>query len=334
MKYREHVVNQDISIKEAIEKLNGLSKVMTLFLVDREGRLKGTLTDGDVRRALLKGIQLEQPVELAYNRNFSFVKLGAPRAEDFVAFRKSMIKLIPVLDEQGCISEIVNIDETKTILPIDVVVMAGGKGERLRPLTLDTPKPMLPLGNKPIIEHNIDRLVSFGVENIQVSVRYLAHKITEYLGDGASKDIQISYIKEDEPLGTIGSIRLAGAFKNDYILVINSDILTNVDYEDLFLFFTANNADFAIVTVPYSVNVPFAVLETAGDHVIALKEKPTFHFKSNAGIYLMKKDMLSLIPADGHYNATDLIEKAIDLGHTVVTYNHSGYWLDIGRHEE
>jgi NDP-sugar pyrophosphorylase family protein len=212
--------------------------------------------------------------------------------------------------------------------------MAGGLGQRLRPLTLNTPKPLLIVGSKPIIEHNIDRLALFGIDDFWISVKYLGEQIQNYFGNGASKNISIEYVWEDEPLGTIGAVSKIDNFKHDYILVTNSDLLTNIDYEQFFLEFINQNADLAILTIPYNVSIPYAVLETQMGEVKSFKEKPTYTYFSNGGVYLIKKEMLNYLPKNEFYNATDLIEELIHKSHRVISVPFNGFWLDIGRHED
>jgi NDP-sugar pyrophosphorylase family protein len=212
--------------------------------------------------------------------------------------------------------------------------MAGGRGERLRPLTDSIPKPLLRVGEKPIIEHNLDRLALFGIDDFWISVKYLGEQISEYFGDGSEKNVNIRYVWENEPLGTIGAVSTIVDFEHDYVLVTNSDILTNIDYEHFFLDFVKSGADFAVATIPYEVSVPYAVLETTEGKVRSLKEKPTYTYYSNGGIYLMKREVLSHLPPNTHYNMTDLMEKLLANDFTIVSYPLVGYWLDVGKHDD
>jgi NDP-sugar pyrophosphorylase family protein len=195
--------------------------------------------------------------------------------------------------------------------------MAGGKGTRLSPLTDNTPKPLLQVGDKSILEHNIHRLSLFGIDDFWISVNYLGEQIENYFGNGNGNNLNIEYVREQEPMGTIGSVSKIDNFIHDYVLVTNSDILTNLDYEDFFLRFKEQNADFAVVTIPYKVDVPYAVLETTNGHVMSFKEKPTYTYYSNGGIYLMKRDVTKIIPPMAYYNTTDLIEELIKDGKKV-----------------
>jgi NDP-sugar pyrophosphorylase family protein len=213
--------------------------------------------------------------------------------------------------------------------------MAGGKGERLKPLTLATPKPMLVVGDKPIIEHNIDRLIQYGIQHVTISVCYLKEQIMDYFGDGSSKGIKIDYVVEDEPLGTIGALSLVPTFSKDHILVMNSDILTNLDFADFFESYQQHNAEMIVATTPYQVNVPFAVMDVTQDNEVkGFAEKPKYTFYSNAGIYILQKKLLPLIPENSFYNATDMMNAVLENGLKLVSGPILGYWLDIGRMDD
>lgn len=190
------------------------------------------------------------------------------------------------------------------------------------------------VGEKPIIEHNLDRLVMYGINNFWLSVNYLGHQIESYFGNGENKNINIEYVYESEPLGTIGAVSAIENFKHDYILITNSDLLTNINYEDFFLDFIGQSADLAILTIPYQVSVPYAVLETNKRKVKSFKEKPTYTFYSNGGIYLIKRKLLEFIPKNKFYNATDLMTQLIDKNYKIIAFPFSGYWLDVGKHED
>ena len=231
------------------------------------------------------------------------------------------------------ICEIVNLDRYRTKLPIDAVLMAGGKGERLRPLTEKTPKPLIKVGEKCIIDYNIDRLISYGLKHISVTINYLGEQIEEHFlkeRDG----IKITTVREPQYLGTIGSIKFVESFYNDTVLVMNSDLFTNIDYEDFFLHFCQNNADMSVAAVPYVVKVPYGVFNLNGNEIEGVTEKPTYNYYVNAGIYLIKKDCLNLIPKNEFFNATDFMDKLIIAQRKVIRYPISGYWIDIGQHEE
>jgi NDP-sugar pyrophosphorylase family protein len=212
--------------------------------------------------------------------------------------------------------------------------MAGGEGQRLRPLTETTPKPLLKVGSKPIIEHGIDRLITFGINNFHISIKYLGEQMVDYFGDGSSKSVNISYVREEQKLGTAGALALVDDFRNDTILMMNSDLLTNIDFEDIYRNFKKSGSDLMVACIPYKVDVPYAILEMENDRVISLKEKPSYTYYSNAGIYIMKREVVDVIPKNEHFNATDLMDTLIAKGNKVGYYPILGYWLDIGKMDD
>ena len=332
--YRDHLILSESIIKDALVQLTRLGIDVILFVVDENERLIGSLTDGDIRRGLIKGISIDHPVSAIIQPNPRFIVKGKINIEEIIAYREQGFRIIPVVKDNGVVIDIINFRQVLSYLPINVIIMAGGLGQRLLPLTATTPKPMLYVGNKPIIEHNIDRLVLFGINHIWISVRYLAEQIENYFGDGIKKGVNINYVHEDKPLGTIGAISSIRDFQHDYILVTNSDILTNLDYEQFFLDFLNHDADLSIVSIPFQVKVPYAVLETGENNVINFEEKPTYTYQCNGGIYLMKKSVLNYLSSNTFFNSTDLIELLIQNDRKVISYPFSGYWIDIGNHND
>jgi len=224
--------------------------------------------------------------------------------------------------------------ELKSMLPIDVLLMAGGEGQRLRPLTEKTPKPMLKLGSKPILEHNINRLKNFGIQNIHISIKYLGEQISNYFGNGKNLDLKINYIRERKPLGTIGAAGKIKKFNHEYLLLMNTDLITNIDLESFYLYAKKHNADIAVASIPYEINVPYAIFETKGPSIKSLKEKPSFTYFSNAGIYLIKNELLKYIPNNKKFHATQLLELAIKKKKKLIYYKVLDYWLDMGSKED
>ena len=333
--YTQHLLKKTSSIKDALIKLDALAKDAILFIIDDLGKLQGSLTDGDVRRGLLNGVQINEIVTKILQTNPKFILKSNYDLQEIIDLRSENYKVFPVLDDDGIIINVVNFRLIKSYLPLDAVIMAGGKGTRLRPLTNDVPKPLLPVGDKTIMEHNVDRLTEFGIDDFWFSVNYLGDKIEDFFGSGKEKNLSIDYVWEDTPLGTIGAISKIDNLKHEDVLVTNSDILTNLDYEQFYLDFKRSNADLSIASIPYNVNIPYAVLEKDEDGTIrGFKEKPTYTYYSNGGIYLMKKSVLSLIPKNSFYNATDLIEKLLSINKKVVAFSLEGYWLDVGKHDD
>lgn len=330
-----NIVSCDITLLEALSHINTLSPgPLVLFLVDREQHMVGTLTDGDSRRALISGASVNDKASEVMNRNFHYMRQDeAKNVLEIRRQRELKMKLVPILDEERHIVDILNLDSFKTRLPIDAVLMAGGKGERLRPLTEKTPKPLLPVGEKAIIDHNVDRLISYGIQNIYVTVNYLKEQIEEHFASPRN-GIVVNTVREPKFLGTIGSVKFVPSFCNDTVLVMNSDLFTNIDYEDFFMHFQQHDAEMSVAAVPYNVSIPYGILDLDGRDIKGLLEKPQYNYYANAGIYLVKRRALDLIPADTFFNATDLIEKLIADGKKVVRYPLNGTWIDIGNPQE
>jgi len=332
--FKEHLIFKDASVKQALELLNVLAPDSILFVVDKEDRLIGSLTDGDVRRGLLNNFTLASPIDEIIQPNPHFIKKGDNDIQKIITYREKLFRILPVVDENMKVVNVINFRTIKSYLPVDTVIMAGGRGQRLQPLTNTTPKSLLKVGDKPIMEHNLDRLASYGIDDFWLSVNYLGDQIENYFGSGKDKNIKIEYVWETEPMGTIGSISKIKNFEHDFVLVTNSDLLTNIDYESFFLEFIKQGADMSVLTIPYQVNIPYAVLETKEDIIKGLKEKPSYTYYSNGGVYLMKKNILNHIPENSFFNSTDLIETLIENEYKVVSYPFSGYWLDVGKHED
>lgn len=331
----QHQIDHNSTIADSMKKLNELGQYLTLFVTDEHGALVGTLTDGDIRRGLLNEVQITEPISRIMNTSFHALTENQFTIEEIDSIKKLGIKLLPVLDHQKRVIRLINFDEQHSLLPLDCVLMAGGEGLRLRPLTEHTPKPLLTIGDKPIIEHVLDRLRQNGIQHITISINYLADKISDHLKDGEALDLKISYIKEAHMMGTIGSLSLIEhPFHHDHVLIMNSDLLTNIDLEEFYREFILKDADMSIACTPYNVNIPYAILDTHNEQVKGLSEKPTLTYYSNAGIYLVKKELLELIPKDTFYNATDFIELLIAHGKKVVYYPILGYWLDIGKMDD
>ena len=332
--YHKHLAHVDTSIRQALELLDQLASDAIIFLVDDENKLLGSLTDGDLRRGFIKGLGFEDHLSKFIQPNPKFIQQGKYNLKEIIALREKFFTIFPVVDAQMKIINVVNFRHQKSYLPVDALIMAGGRGERLKPLTDNTPKPLLKVGDKPIIEHNIDRLNTYGIDDIWISVRYLGNQLVDYFKDGSEKALRINYVWEENALGTAGALALVDGFIHDHVLMMNSDLLTNIDFEDLFLFFEEQKADLVVACIPYQVNVPYAVMETNGKKVTGFKEKPTYTHYSNAGIYLMKKEVIDNVPQNEVFNATDLMEKLIQDNKNVVAYPLVGYWLDIGKHED
>jgi len=332
--YREHLVHKEDTLKEALGRLDKLAADAILFVVDEESRLLGSLTDGDVRRGLLQGKGIEEKLVNYIQPHPKSVNKANYSLPEIIKLREQNFKVLPVLDADRQIVNVINFRFQKSYLPLDVLVMAGGRGSRLQPMTDTVPKPLLKVGDKAIIDHNIDRLSAFGIDDFHISVRYLGEQLEDHYNAKDLNGTKVNFVWEEKALGTLGAASLIEDFHHDYVLITNSDILTTLDYEDFFLDFLEKEADMAVATIPYQVNVPYAVMETTNHHVVSFKEKPTYTYYSNGGIYIVKKELLKKIPKNSFYNATDLMESVIEDGGELVSYPIRQYWLDIGKPED
>lgn len=335
MNDNKHIITSDITLIDALRTINNLApEPLVLFVIDANNHMVGTLTDGDSRRALIAGASLAETVDKVMHRNFNFLRRGVNDDVRHLHEQRAMkMKLVPILDDEGRIVDIVNLEKYITRLPIDAVLMAGGKGERLRPLTEKVPKPLLEVGGKSIIDHNVDRLISYGVKHVNVTVNYLAEQLENHFStprDG----IKIRTFREPKFLGTIGSIKFVDTFYNDTILVMNSDLFTNIDYEDFFLHFKMHDAEMSVAAVPYNISIELGILDLEGRNIKGLMEKPKYSYYANAGIYLIKRRALDEIPDDTFFHATHLVERLIAQGKKVIRYPLNGTWIDIGTPQE
>lgn len=333
--WRRHIIRDSDSILVALALINELGESnCVLFVVDHNEQLIGTVTDGDIRRGLIKQIGLDEPVKLVANMQFHKIVNGNLDLDYIGICREKGIYILGNINEDGRLIGIIDLNELKAVLPLHAVMMAGGKGQRLLPLTKNVPKPMLKVGGIPIIERNIDRLINFGISDIHISINYLGDKISEYFGDGVNKGVNIGYVEEPKEMGTIGSVSLIDKFKHKDVLVMNSDLLTNIDFSDFYKEFVSKSADMAVASIPYHMDLPYAIMDLEGDQIISLKEKPRYTYFANAGIYLIKLECLELIPSNEYFNATDLIDLLIQKGAKILNYPILGYWLDIGKHDD
>lgn len=323
-----HLIPADATVVEALERLNRLSgESMNLFAVDSEGRLAGSLTDGDIRRALLAGKSLNARVADICNRNCLVLERGSGDMSVISEARRKGVVLLPVV-ERGMIVSLVDLRSRRGLVPADGVLMAGGRGERLRPLTEHTPKPLLPVGGRPIIDHNIELMRSFGIENIYVTVNYLKEQFISRFSPSLPGSPHI--VEEPRRLGTIGSLSLIPRFANPTVVVMNADLLTEVNLEAMYLKHVETEAWLTMGVIPYAVSVPYAIVEHEGDRVRGFTEKPTYNYLANSGIYMLRREAVGMIPAGEYMDATDLVELLLAEGRRVSLYNIDGRWIDIG----
>lgn len=329
------------TIQEAARRMDK-HRLGIVLIVDKGRRLLGTITDGDLRRALLSRTPPETPVRdiLARKRGSRFAKpISAPAGaapETYVAlFRKHKIHHLPLLDAAGRVSGFAARTDllTEAALPVRAVLMAGGKGTRLMPLTRDTPKPMLKIGDKPLIEIIIGQLRDAGIKKVQIATHHQREKISGHFRDGKELGVDLSYLQEKNPLGTAGALGLIDR-PAETMLVMNSDLLTKIDFPSMLKYHREMKAELTVAVCQYDFNIPYGVVECSGPLIREIKEKPRMAFFVCAGIYLVEPSALKLIPKRKHFDMTDLIARLTGTKRRVVSFPIREYWLDIGRPDD
>ena len=318
----------------------GIGHARGLALVVDDGRrLLGTVTDGDIRRAILAGVDLEQPIGvlLEQPRPQEYASpltapVGTPDVQLLRMMAESEVRHVPLLNDSGQVEDVAVLDDLVSDyeLPLTAVVMAGGLGTRLRPLTDDLPKPMLPVGDRPLLERIIDQLRQAGIRRVNLTTHFEGQRIAQYFGDGSDFGVDIRYVNEDQPLGTAGALSLLEA-SDEPLLVINGDVLTGVDFAAMLHFHREHRADMTVGVAEYGFRVPYGVIETDGADVVAVIEKPVVKNLINAGIYLLGSGVVDLIPNGLPYDMPDLITHLVTKGRRVVSFPILEYWLDIGQ---
>ena len=334
-------VSLDTPIHDVIVCIDRSAHISIALIVDEQGHLINTITDGDVRRGILAGIGLEKPVKkllpikaLTPRPTALTALAGTPVSDLLRLMQEHKVRQIPLLNKTGKVVDIVTLNDiSPQQIPLQAMVMAGGQGTRLRPLTDNIPKPMLDVGGRPIIELIIERLSQTGIHNISISTNYQSNKIKEHFGDGSTFGIELNYIDEDRSLGTAGALGLMDK-PTSPVLVINGDILTQVNFEAMLSFHQELNADLTIGVRQYFMQVQYGVVECDGSVVKQLQEKPSVEFLINAGIYLLKPSVYHYIPRNEYMDMTDLIQKLLDDGRPVSSFPIMEYWLDIGQPDD
>lgn len=326
------------SIREAMESIDRSGKGIVLVLSD-DNRLMATVTDGDIRRAILAGLDVNLEItELLNSRAKQFqsspvtAQVGTPDAELLHLMTEHGLRQIPLIDSEGRVANVVLLNDLvkEYELPLRAVVMAGGFGTRLRPLTEDLPKPMLPVGSRPLLELIVEQLREAGIREVNVTTHYKGEIIADHFKDGQDFGVDIRYVKEDQPLGTAGALSLLEE-SDEPLLVINGDILTRVDFRSMLHFHREHNADLTVAVRQYEFNVPYGVVLTDGTAVTGISEKPTMKQFINAGIYLLSPAVRRLIPNGQPYDIPDLIQHLLKNGRSIVCFPIREYWLDIGK---
>lgn len=329
------LVQPNNTLINVLKKLDSGAKGIVL-VVDENKRLLGTITDGDVRRAILRGVSLESPISDIIHYNPVYVKSTATKEEIKDIFIKKAVKQIPVVDDNNVVVDLISINDI--LLPEGkdnpVIIMAGGLGTRLKDLTKEVPKPMLKVGQDPILYHIINNFKQYGYNRIFISVNYKAEIIENYFQDGYAYGVKIEYIREKKRLGTAGGIRLAKEYLNTPFFVINGDIFTNINVESMMEYHLENNFDMTLGVKDYTFQVPYGVIETKGKLVKQIIEKPSVPYLINGGIYCLNPQLVDYIPEEQYFEITDLINVCLEKDLKVGVYKIKEYWMDIGRIED
>lgn len=328
------VISPSASITDAVAHLDKAGTGALALCTDGR-RLHGILTDGDVRRAVLRGVPLEDACE-------TIASCSPVVAQGSISSRQALrlmvqhdVSHLPIVDSEGNLAEfLLRRDLTEEGQPsLSAVIMAGGLGKRLLPLTEQVPKPMLPVGDRPLLERTIQQLRRSGIRDVSLTTHYLPESIAEHFGDGEAFGVKLRYSNEEQPLGTAGGLKLLDLGSEPF-LVINGDILTGVSFEEMLRYHRRYQAELTVGVCKHDVQVPFGVIECDDVRVRALREKPSLTLFINAGVYLLEPSVRDCIPDGEHFDMTDLIKRLLEEGRTVVSFPIIEYWQDVGRHED
>lgn len=321
-------------VREAMEIINQRHLKIAL-VINENHHLLGTITDGDIRRGLLNGSTLGSSVEEIMNRNYRFLRSNDNQKSIVDTMRREMIQQIPVLDENNRVMHLLLQEELVKTRQLSnaVVIMAGGKGTRLMPHTEHRPKPMLPVGNQPMLEILLEQCIASGFYHFYLSVNHLKEQIIEYFGDGSRLGISIKYLVEDKPLGTAGALQLLPDAIKEPFLVINGDVLTRLNLSQLLYFHNEHQANATLCVREHEMTVPFGVVQTNGLELAGFEEKPTYSHLVNAGVYVIDPPLRSLLSSHQSMDMPTLLQDAQKTGYRVVVCPIHEFWIDVGRPE-
>ena len=329
------LINSEKSILEAMHLINVNNTRGILLVVNENNKLLGTITDGDIRRAILSGCELNNSISEFYNKNCTYISKNTKLSEVKANFLEKKLNLLPVVDKDKIVIDYYEIDDLIDFDKLEkenpVLIMAGGLGTRLSPLTDNLPKPMLKVGDKPILQTIIEQFRNYGFKNILISVNYKADMIENYFEDGRNFGVSIKYIKETKRLGTAGAIYLAKEYLKKPFFVINGDILTTVNFYNLLHYHTENDYKMTIGSRIYETQIPYGVLNIEESCVTELEEKPIISHLVSGGVYVLNPEVIELIPEDNYFDITQLINMLIDNKKKIGSFPITEYWMDIGK---
>lgn len=329
--WNEVLVSEQTPLLEATKVLDA-SSLQIILVVDEDRKLLGTITDGDIRRGILKGISFSEPVQKIMNSNPTAARIDDSRANILAEMKRKKIHHMPLVDEQRRVVGLDTLDELINPLAKEnrVILMAGGLGSRLRPLTNDCPKPMLKVGGKPLLETILENFIEHGFCRFYISVNYMSEVVKTYFGDGSRWGVDIRYLHEDQRLGTAGALSLLPEKPQEPLIVMNGDLLTKVNFSQLLGFHSEHNAQATMCAREYDFQVPYGVVKIDGHRITGIDEKPIQRFFVNAGIYVLEPDTLGLIAPNTFFDMPSLFEKLIEQKQETAAFPIREYWLDIG----
>lgn len=330
------LIYEDFSFEETLKVLSAGGYQIAL-VQKPNGRVAGIVTDSDVRKALLRGVRLDDSVSLVMNKDPKVVFARPIPKDIYNTMKNQNVFHLPIVDDQNRFVGLYIAPQLnpKKYNPETVVIMAGGRGKRLMPLTANTPKPMLPVQGKPMLEHILDRLREDGFKNVTISVNYLSESITSYFQDGSNFDMNISYLYEDQPLGTAGALGgMDAKIRENPIIVTNADILSGISYSDLLMYFRRNTCNGLMAVRTQEWQNPFGVVQSNGSQINNIIEKPVHHYQVNAGLYVLDNKILDLLTANSYCDMPDLFRMGLKTNLNLQVYPLHEQWLDIGRHSD
>ncbi|MFC1822857.1 nucleotidyltransferase family protein [Thermodesulfobacteriota bacterium] len=334
--WRSSLISVDTPILKVIEVINN-SSLQVALVVNEEKELLGMITDGDVRRAILRNIPLTESSEMIMCKNFTVAHTRDSRESIISLMKRKELRHVPVIDDKGRIVDLkvlLHLIESQQKMENWVVLMAGGMGTRLQPMTFEYPKPLLHVGGKPLLEIIIQNFMEYGLYKFFISIHYKASMIEDYFGDGSKWGIEISYIKEEKKLGTAGALSLLKKRPEKPLFVMNSDLLTKVNFKQLIDFHVQNKSSGTMCVKEYDLRIPYGVVNVDGSKLLNLEEKPIHRYFVNAGIYILEPETLNHIPKNKFFDMTTMFEKLLDLGIRTTTFPIHEYWIDIGKMDD
>jgi len=333
--WRKAVIAPTATVRDAVEALT-ISSVQIALVANENGRLEGVITDGDIRRGLLAGKTLESPAREIMETSFFTAREDDDTASLLAIMREKEFRQVPLLDDKGHLVGLRTLMDILTPKKHDnwVVLMAGGLGQRLRPLTEDCPKPLLSVGGKPLLETILDQFVEHGFEHFYISVNYRAEMVENYFGNGSRHDVEIRYLREQDQLGTAGAVGLMPEKPDSPVFVMNGDLLTRVDFPGMLAFHQDQKAKATMAVRSFDIQVPYGVVSVENHKITALEEKPTHQFFVNAGIYVLEPEIAASIPKNKYLDMPTLFGQIMEKSETTAAFPIHEYWMDIGRKQD